>query len=97
MKSLTALLLITAASLTLNQPVMADVLLLDAIAEEPVNSSEGLSRPSRGMSMEQVTRQFGEPESKTPWVGDPPITRWYYPGFTVYFEYKHVITSVVDR
>jgi len=28
-------------------------------------------------------------------VGKPPISRWEYPGFVVYFEHEHVIHSVV--
>jgi hypothetical protein len=28
-------------------------------------------------------------------VGKPPISRWEYPGFIVYFESDHVIHSVV--
>ncbi len=27
-------------------------------------------------------------------MGDPPITRWVYPDFTVYFEYQYVINAV---
>ncbi len=45
-----------------------------------------------GMSMAQVAKRFGEPTRKVgpvPKVGtklNPPITRWEYPGFVVYFE-----------
>ena len=51
--------------------------------------------PSRGMTMDQVTTKFGAPSSKVPAVGNPPISRWQYPGFVVYFEHEHVIHSVV--
>jgi hypothetical protein len=51
--------------------------------------------PARGMSMDQVATKFGAPVSKTPAVGKPPISRWEYPGFVVYFEHEHVIHSVV--
>src|SRR5580693_3791324 len=50
--------------------------------------------PDRGMTMAQVAGKFGDPRSKTPAVGKPPISRWEYPGFVVYFEYDHVIHSV---
>jgi hypothetical protein len=50
--------------------------------------------PDRGMTMAQVTGKFGDPRTKTPAVGKPPISRWEYPGFVVYFEYDHVIHSV---
>ena len=51
--------------------------------------------PIRGMSMDQVATKFGAPVTKVPAVGKPPISRWEYPGFVVYFEADHVIHSVV--
>jgi len=47
------------------------------------------------MTMDQVSSKFGAPTSKVPAVGNPPISRWAYPGFVVYFEHEHVIHSVV--
>jgi hypothetical protein len=54
-----------------------------------------VATPSRGMSMDQVMAKFGAPVSKDGPVGRPPITRWEYPGFVVYFEHEHVIHTVV--
>jgi hypothetical protein len=54
-----------------------------------------LLTPSRGMTMDQVATKFGTPVTKIPAVGKPPISRWEYPGFVVYFEANHVIHSVV--
>lgn len=51
-------------------------------------------RPSRGMSMEKVEAKFGAPAKRVPAVGEPPITRWEYPGFVVYFEHHLVLHSV---
>jgi outer membrane protein assembly factor BamE (lipoprotein component of BamABCDE complex) len=51
--------------------------------------------PTRGMTMNQVAAKFGTPVTKIPAVGKPPISRWEYPGFIVYFEADHVIHSVV--
>ncbi len=53
--------------------------------------------PIRGQSQAKVRSQYGEPTSATPAVGQPPISRWIYPGFTVYFEYSHVITTVAEE
>ena len=53
-----------------------------------------VATPTRGMTMEQVTSKFGAPVTKVPAVGQPPISRWDYPGFVVYFEHDHVIHSV---
>ena len=52
--------------------------------------------PRNYMTMATVTEMFGEPENQAPAVGQPPITRWYYPGYTVYFEYDRVITPVFN-
>ena len=54
-----------------------------------------VATPTRGMTMEQVATKFGTPVTKIPAVGKPPISRWEYPGFIVYFEADHVIHSVV--
>jgi len=51
--------------------------------------------PTRGMTMDQVATKFGAPVTKVPAVGKPPISRWEYPGFVVYFEAERVIHSVV--
>jgi hypothetical protein len=75
----------------------ADTLLLDAITAAPPNSAEGVLRPRSGQSMDSVKSSFGEPTSMTEAVGEPPITRWIYPAYTVYFEHQHVIEVVVHR
>jgi outer membrane protein assembly factor BamE (lipoprotein component of BamABCDE complex) len=54
-----------------------------------------VATPTRGMTMSQVAAKFGAPVTKVPAVGKPPISRWEYPGFVVYFEADHVIHSVV--
>jgi hypothetical protein len=53
--------------------------------------------PMRGMTMDKVQSHFGTPSQKLAAVGQPPITRWEYPSYIVYFEYDHVIHSVVKR
>ncbi len=50
--------------------------------------------PKRGMSKTQVRAQFGEPERARPAVGQPPISRWDYDGFSVYFENDITLHSV---
>ena len=54
-----------------------------------------INRPSGGMSMDQVQKKFGEPTMRHATVGKPPITRWDYPQFSVFFEGDRVIHSVV--
>jgi len=53
--------------------------------------------PGRGMTMEQVEARFGAPSEKIERVGDPPISRWVYGSFTVYFEYDKVIHAVTHK
>ena len=57
--------------------------------------------PHRGLSMAQVEQRYGAPVEKLPTAGGdaprhPPINRWRYNGYTVYFERNRVIHSVVD-
>ena len=75
----------------------ADVLLLDAINAAPPNQAEGLLRPRNGITMTSVRSNFGEPASVVSAVGEPPITRWVYPSYTVYFEHNLVLNVVVHR
>lgn len=53
--------------------------------------------PGRGMSMTAVEERFGSPLERGTEVGDPPITRWVYNDFTVYFEYQFVIHAVLNK
>jgi hypothetical protein len=50
--------------------------------------------PSRGLTMADIERQYGAPSSRLDAVGQPPITRWVYPGFVVFFEGNRVIHAV---
>lgn len=50
--------------------------------------------PPRGASMDRVRSALGEPSEVNDAVGDPPITRWIYDDFTVFFEHERVLHSV---
>lgn len=54
-------------------------------------------RPSRGMSQESVESRYGSPASVKAPVGEPPISRWEYANFVVFFEYDKVIHTVPKR
>ena len=56
-----------------------------------------LRRPQRGDHQSSVLKHFGEPESKHSAVGSPPISHWRYKEFTVYFEEKTVINTVLKH
>lgn len=68
----------------------ADTLLIENV----VGKGSPEARPARGSSMAAVERRFGTPAQRSGPVGKPPITRWEYPDFVVFFEYDHVVHSV---
>ena len=72
--------------------LMADVLLI-----EEVRQSDRMELPDNGVSMEQVRSHFGEPVATHAAIGDPPITRWDYDKWSVYFEYGVVLFTVLHK
>jgi hypothetical protein len=52
--------------------------------------------PPRGITMAQVEQRYGAPASRLAAVGQPPITRWVYPSFVVFFEGNVVIHAVAS-
>ena len=69
----------------------------DTLRMDGISTDAGDARPTRGMTQAGVEACFGSPVSKQAAVGDPPISRWHYPDFVVYFEYDRVIHAVVKR
>jgi hypothetical protein len=65
------------------------------VGDEVAVRESSVERPSRGMTMTAVEARFGQPANRHAAVGEPPITRWDYPGFAVYFEHQYVIHAVV--
>lgn len=53
-----------------------------------------LDFPRRGMSMDRVQFDYGQPIAISTSVGQPPITRWTYDDRVIYFEYSTVIHVV---
>jgi hypothetical protein len=58
-------------------------------------AAAAVERPARGMQKSQVEAKYGAPASRTEAVGQPPISRWDYPGMIVYFEHDHVVHAVL--
>ncbi len=56
---------------------------------------QGIEMPKKGQTMTTVAESFGAAQVKHPARGNPPITRWEYENFVVYFEGEHVIHSVL--
>ena len=94
MKRMTLLLAISVGLLG-SLAIQADTLLVDRV------QSERADMPKRGATMAQVEARFGPPQRKFEPVGgpgprknNPPITRWMYPAYNVYFEHNHVVDAV---
>lgn len=79
------------AALLTATPAQADTLTIP-LGEQAGSVQQNL--PKRGTSRALVQRTHGEPSTRHAAVGQPPITRWDYPGYSVYFEYDHVIHAV---
>lgn len=85
-------LLILVAGMGLS-PAWSDEVTMPAAAEPA--ASVPVSTPDRGITMNKVEAEYGSPSERHAAIGSPPITRWDYPGFSVFFERDHVIHSVV--
>jgi hypothetical protein len=70
---------------------MAETIVVD---DQVQVRDSSVNKPKRGISMTQVEAKFGAPVTKHDAVGAPPITRWDYPGFSVFFEHDKVIDAV---
>ena len=73
-------------------PAFADVLLVDSIQSAPQ-----IQTPRNGLTMSQIRQQFGSPTTELPAVGEPPISRWEYKGYSVFFENDLALHSVVHH
>lgn len=82
------------AALSALSTVYAESLIIENIDKSSAALTES---PNRGMSMDTVETKWGSPVVKRPAVGDPPISRWEYSKFIVYFEYRNVIHAVTKR
>jgi hypothetical protein len=70
---------------------LAETIVVDDQVQVRDSQSE---KPKRGVTMTQVEAKFGTPVTKHDAVGAPPISRWDYPGFSVFFEHDRVIHAV---
>ncbi|MBV1874608.1 MAG: hypothetical protein KUG80_07495 [Gammaproteobacteria bacterium] len=55
-----------------------------------------VSKPESGQTKDQVVQKYGMPLSKAAEIGSPPISKWHYPTYTVYFEFNRVIHTVSE-
>ncbi len=72
-------------------PVSAETLV---VGDQVQLRASSVATPTRGSTMSTVESRFGAPRSRQEAVGQPPITRWDYASFSVYFEHERVIHAV---
>jgi hypothetical protein len=83
-----------ALGLALAAPSFGETLAIDGqLAIKP----SGVETPQRGATMTAVEAKFGAPSNKSSPVGNPPITKWFYPDFVVVFEHDKVLHAVVTH
>ena len=87
-----ALIFTVLSGLLLPVTLSADVFLI-----EEVRQSDRMEVPDNGMTTANVRARFGDPVKEYSPVGDPPITRWEYERWSVYFEYKVVLFTVLHK
>jgi hypothetical protein len=91
-RNVLTLMLTCLATVALMTQLYADVLLI-----EEVRQADRMTLPTNGMSMDEVRTRFGEPSQEEGAVGDPPITRWDYEQWSVYFEHRLVLFTVLKK
>lgn len=87
------LLIITLLLLALSVPAHAEIIRIPIGQQGHAETTI----PSRGDSKNKVLDHFGLADEEHPAVGQPPITRWDYREFSVYFEGNRVINSVLHH
>ncbi len=71
--------------------------LAETLKAPAAGSASAVESPRRGSTMSAVQSHFGEPVTRHAAVGQPPITRWDYAQFSVYFENDRVLHAVILR
>jgi len=97
-KQLSALLTTLVISSTLStmaaDPVKKGELYTTAVTTQ---GDRSVSRPRNAQTKQEVSSEFGEPDNKVAAIGEPPISRWEYSNYHVYFEHNLVIHSVLKK
>ena len=65
-----------------------------SVAEQ---GNQSVQTPRNGQNKENVEAQFGAPIERVNAIGEPPISKWIYQDFTVYFEHDTVLHAVLHK
>jgi len=83
---------LVALALGIAAPTFSETLAIDG---QVAIKAASVETPQRGSTMTAVEQKFGAPSNKSSPVGNPPITKWFYPNFVVVFENDKVLHAVV--
>ena len=83
---------LVAVGLAIAAPSFSETLAIDG---QVVVKPAAVETPQRGSTMSAVEARFGAPANKSSAVGNPPITKWFYPNFVVVFENDKVLHAVI--
>jgi len=81
------------AGLTLGSTLHADKLSVHLSDK----TQQQMDAPKNGQRMAEIEQYFGAPSEKKSPIGEPPISRWIYPDFIVYFENDIVLHTVIKK
>jgi len=59
--------------------------------------NNAVTTPRNGQDKVRVEADYGSPLERISSVGEPPISKWVYQEFTVYFEYDLVLHAVLHK
>lgn len=77
--------------------MVASNLTADVLLIEEVRQADRMELPENGTSTADVRARYGDPAKIHATVGNPPITRWDYDRWSVYFEYDLVLFTVLHK
>lgn len=80
-----------------DQALPTDDAVRESVSIEKPAPAPAFTLPKRGTLMTDVEREFGKPARAVAAVGTPPITRWEYQHFTIYFERDRVLHAVSNE
>jgi len=87
--------IISGLMLLLSPLAQAEVVQISVSKQSP--EMQTIERPSMGMRKAQVEEKFGEPQEISGPIGEPPISKWHYADYVVYFEFDQVIHTVLKH
>ena len=87
--------LLLSATLAVIPLASAEVIEISISKQAP--ELQDIERPLNGLTKEDVEAKFGAPEEMSEPVGNPPISKWRYRDYVVYFESNIVIHTVLSH